>query len=257
MPFKTRLEQAYLICKCLLVLSIAFACVYTPVVVRSELQSARKDVILEVQATRTDAKDLVNTRFDSLQNSVGGWLKVADRRLASLEKTTDNRLGSIEKNTFTLASDLRTDVFKRVDKIEGDLNTQLTTTNSHVGEVTKAWAIVPSTVGARLDKQTDCATNKLCFQNLFADTMIDVRYTARDVSTASQTFGAAVPVWTKNTTDITTSFANTSKNIDRLTTPKWYDRVLGYALNGAILYRQFNPATNVVTTVVQATSGRP
>lgn len=257
MPFKTWLEHIFLVSKCVLALSIAFAFIYTPIAVKTELQSTRKAAIIELQATRTEAAGLINSRFDSLQSNIGSWIKVADRRLGSIEKTADNRLGSLETNTLSLASDIRSDLFTQVDKIEKTLDKQLTVTNSNVGEVTKAWAVVPAQVGARINTQTDCEKNKLCFQNLLADTLIDVRYTSRDVSQASQTFSGAIPVWTKNTTDITTSFANTSKNIDRLTTPKWYDRALGYALNGAILYRQFNPATSVVTTVVQATSSRP
>jgi hypothetical protein len=46
-------------------------------------------------------------------------------------------------------------------------------------------------------------------------------------------------------------------NIDRLTKPHWYDRLLGYGLNGVILYRNLNPATNLTVKGVQAITGRP
>ena len=49
----------------------------------------------------------------------------------------------------------------------------------------------------------------------------------------------------------TLRFSNVADNVDRLTKPKWYDRVLGYTLNGAILYRNLNPATNLTV------KGRP
>ena len=34
-------------------------------------------------------------------------------------------------------------------------------------------------------------------------------------------------------------------NINRLTKPRWYDRLLGYGLNGVVIYRNLNPATNL------------
>lgn len=256
-PFDFCLEKAYLLSKCILVLSIAFAFIYTPLAIHSELQSARKDVILEVRSTRNEAKELINSRFDSLQGSVSSWINVVDRRLYSIEKTADKRLGSIETKTVSLASNFSSDFFSRFDKLESDVNGQLTVTNNHIGEVSKSWSNIPSVIGSRFDVQTDCEKNKLCFQNLLTDTLIDVRYTTRDISTTTQLFNSAVPIWTKNTTEITTSFANTSKNIDRLTKPRWYDRLLGYTLNGAILYRQINPGINVVTEVVKTNSSVP
>jgi hypothetical protein len=46
-------------------------------------------------------------------------------------------------------------------------------------------------------------------------------------------------------------------NVDRLTKPHWYDRLLGYGLNGVILYRNLNPVTNLTMKGAQVVSGRP
>ena len=46
-------------------------------------------------------------------------------------------------------------------------------------------------------------------------------------------------------------------NINRLTKPRWYDRVLGYGLNGVVIYRNLNPATNLTVKGAQLVSSRP
>jgi len=55
----------------------------------------------------------------------------------------------------------------------------------------------------------------------------------------------------------TLRFSNVADNVDRLTKPKWYDRVLGYTLNGAILYRNLNPATNLTVKGAQFIQAQP
>jgi hypothetical protein len=45
--------------------------------------------------------------------------------------------------------------------------------------------------------------------------------------------------------------------VNHLTTPHWYDRVLGYGLNGVVIYRNLNPATNLIVKGAQVISSRP
>jgi hypothetical protein len=132
------------------------------------------------------------------------------------------------------------------------LNSQLTETNKSIAKLTDAYADVPKTLGDRLDVYTDCKGNALCWQNQFTDTLFAVRTTSRDVSKTmvsvektTDMFGVEFPKITKNAEDITTNVNGIALNINKITTPHWYDRVLGYALNGAILYRSLNPVTNL------------
>jgi hypothetical protein len=46
-------------------------------------------------------------------------------------------------------------------------------------------------------------------------------------------------------------------NINRLTKPRWYDRLLGYGLNGVVIYRNLNPTTNLTVKGAQIVSSRP
>jgi hypothetical protein len=221
--------------------------------VKSEAQITRADVKHELQLTRESLKDTTTElkttlvdRTDSIQTNFTNWLN-----------TADNRIGSIQKDTFTFADNLQTNLFQRVDDIRKDANAQLSVTNSHIGNLTTSWANVPTVVGARFDTQTNCGINQLCVQNLVSDALIDFRYSARDFSTASKTFNSNVPLWTNNINSITTSWSNTSANIDRLTKPRWYDRLLGYGATGIMMYRNLHPATNVVEKVIEYKANRP
>jgi hypothetical protein len=44
--------------------------------------------------------------------------------------------------------------------------------------------------------------------------------------------------------------------LNRLTKPKWYDRLLGYGLNGVVIYRNLNPATSVAVRATQLLTAR-
>jgi hypothetical protein len=56
---------------------------------------------------------------------------------------------------------------------------------------------------------------------------------------------------------IGTGIAGTAANLDRLTKPHWYDRLIGYGLNGVMIYRNLNPATNLTVKGAQLVTGRP
>jgi hypothetical protein len=51
--------------------------------------------------------------------------------------------------------------------------------------------------------------------------------------------------------------SGTAGNVNRLTKPRWYDRLLGYGLNGIVIYRNLNPATNLTVKGAQILSARP
>ena len=46
-------------------------------------------------------------------------------------------------------------------------------------------------------------------------------------------------------------------NINTITKPKWYDRLLGYGLNGVVIYRNLNPAGNLTVRGAHLVSSRP
>jgi hypothetical protein len=78
-----------------------------------------------------------------------------------------------------------------------------------------------------------------------------------NIGQMTQEVRGAVPkmllTWDKIALDV----SGTAGNVNRLTKPHWYDRLLGYGLNGIMLYRNLNPATNLTIKGAQIVSSRP
>lgn len=259
-PSKMNPDKLYLMCKCVLALSIAFACIYTPLTITKqidlqltglrkdakieiqdtrkaavkEIQDTRLALVKEIQDTRKDTVYLVNTRFDSLQGYVDAWIQTADTRIGSIQ----------------------TDAFTRLDAFSVNVNNQLTTTNKHIGNLTDTYTALPVKIGSRFNEQTNCEVNRLCWQNIATDMMIDARYGFRDFSESSKVFKSQFPIFVDNTNKITTNFAGITHNIDVWTHPRWYEKLLGYTVKGAQIYTLFNQPTQAITgtitTVVQS-----
>ena len=214
-----------------------------------------------------DVLDKIDTVQGNLNTEVTTLATLADNRIDSFTTTTDNRLGSLEKDTF-----------KAVGDIKDAANTQLTTANNSVTTLVTAYADIPKVVGARYEKDWasyfDCAANKLCLQGQASDTMFAVRQSSRDTSTMmigfnetmpkiedhvlkiTTAFSTDFPKITGNINDMTLNIAGVSKNINSLTKPHWYDRIIGYALNGAIMYRSLNPVTSLTVAGAQVVSSQ-
>jgi hypothetical protein len=208
-----------------------------------EVQVTREAAVKEIHDSRQDIVALVNVRFESLQKTV---VRLADK--------ADKRIDSVETKTFELANNLRTDSFKRIDKLEIDANTQITTLNGNVGKLLTEYSNLPAKVGAKLNErfgeQTDCLNNRLCVQNLVTDMMIDTRYGMRDFSEASKLFSQKFPIFLDHSEKITNNFAGITKNIEYWTHPRWYYRVLDYGVKGVTGYGILRPASQAVTGTI-------
>jgi len=84
------------------------------------------------------------------------------------------------------------------------------------------------------------------------------KVTAGETAQTMREFRNAVPGFlaqgqkiSANVDTATLEFSGVATNLNRLTKPKWYDRLLGYGLNGVIIYRNLNPVTNVAAKGVQ------
>ena len=220
-----------------------------------------------VSQTKTEGIALINTRMDTLQGGVDSWIKIADHRIASLETNTYGLLRSTRVDAFSAIADTRRDMFgaisetrvdafAKIDTIASNFDKQLTKTNESVSTLVTAYSDIPATINERFGKQTDCGHNALCWQNLTTDTLTNLRFTGRDVSMASKTFTAGFPVLMAGVNTTVVNVGGIAANINRLTTPHWYDRVLGYAVNGAILYSTMNPVTNIGVSITKTISSR-
>lgn len=236
--------------------AVVWLAIYVPRVLDNQLTSLRNDVKIESSNTRKEILGTVNENFTKLFGFANQSVQI-----------TNNRIGSIQKDLFASIDNIKTESLARVDNLNNTANNQLTETNKSIAKLSDAYSKIPEVVGARFDKQTNCDMNGLCWQNMITDTMVQTRYAARDFGLASQTFQTQFPLLMNdskivsdslalNVPKITASIAGVADNIEKLTHPHWYDRLLGYALNGAILYRELNPATMVVSGAVAAVTSQ-
>ena len=77
-----------------------------------------------------------------------------------------------------------------------------------------------------------------------AQTMRDFRSVVPSFITQGQRISANVDM-------ATLQFSGVASNLNRLTKPKWYDRLLGYGLNGVVIYRDLNPVTSLTVRGLQ------
>ena len=70
---------------------------------------------------------------------------------------------------------------------------------------------------------------------------------ATDISAMSKDFRRDWPAYLKTWQDIGVQTDAFAANMNRLTRPRWYDRLIGYGLNGVVIYRSLNPVGAAVT----------
>jgi len=215
-----------------------------PQIAQNEMQATRVLLKEQIDALRTETLGEVNKIHTGLNSSV---IKIVD--------VADNRLGAIQKDTFS-----------QVDTLNKTVDRQLSETNKSVNTLITAYADIPKTVGARFEPFTNCEANGLCWQNQASDALLAIRTSSRATSEAMGSITTTMPQIATNINVASSAFAtdfpkitgnitSITGNINRLTTPKWYDRLLGYALNGVVIYRNMNPATNLTIKGSQAVAG--
>jgi hypothetical protein len=198
----------------------------------AEIQCTRAALLLEISTTRHDlTAQVAAARHDLLVRTERQAMALradAFTEIGAIRSTADRRLGD------TLG---RVDAaLDKIEEIRGDLKPALANTAALTADAKDSWDDLYWDVKASVESATVAA-------NSFGQMSLDVR--------------AAVPGYVKTWNGIGTNVQGISGNINRLTTPHWYDRLLGYGLNGVLLYRNLNPATNLTIRGAQAISGRP
>jgi hypothetical protein len=190
-----------------------------------------------------ETKDQTISRIDSLRTDTFKFLDKTTVRL-------DKRIASIQDGTFNRIDKAQSEVLVRVDGIGSDLNHQLEVTNKTVADLANQYAEIPSDVkrvASRFDEQTDCENNELCWQNMTSDLLIDTRNVMRDGSSTFRIVNSAIPKFVNDSTEVSASvaknmpiiadnIAKTSEHIQKITKPKWYDKILSYGISGGLLY---------------------
>jgi len=201
--------------------------------------------------------DLTKT-FIVTMNSIDNTVKENSQKLTNeitnlrsdtfgyLDNTTnklDSRINSIENKLFKQMNSIEKNTFSSIKNIESELIL-----------LSKDYRTIPQgtqRVFSKFENQTDCNINDYCWQNLTTDLLIDTRNTVRqtsktfntefpkvtkDVSEITRTFNIKFPIIVDNTTKITDNAQNITQNINRLTKPRWYDKLIGWGVNSSIVY---------------------
>ncbi len=204
----------------------------TVVFFRGEIQATRSAVLSEVAAIRCDlSRQVTAARRELLGLTERQAIALRTDSLSEIEeirKTADRRLGDSLSRVDTVLS--------QVDGLRSDLKPVLANTAALTADAKESWDDLYWDVKASVASSTVAA-------NSVAQTSLEIR--------------GAVPQSVRTWNAIGGNVAAITGNVDRLTKPHWYDRLLGYGLNGVILYRNLNPASNLTVKGAQALASRP
>lgn len=218
--------------------ALAVAAVRVVQAIPGEIDGTRAAIVSEADATR---RDLSKQLHDLTVRSDRQATALRVETLAEVDQfrqTADRRLGD------TLA---RADaVLETLDATRRDLKSTLE--NS---------AAITAQVNDALPLFLDCDHNPDCVFNRYVGASKGIERAAMNFGQASADVRSALPQMLATWNQIGIGVAGTAANLDRLTKPHWYDRLMGYGLNGVVIYRNLNPAASVTVKGAQLLSGRP
>jgi len=188
----------------------------------AEIGTTRAALVDEVRAARKDVVERSERQVAQLRRDVmaqaGEAREMADRRLGDALAKADAVLGTAEE----IRQDLR--------PVLADAQGTLREANRTVAD------LHPQLLGL-------AAASKV--------TAGETAQTMRDFRSAVPSFIAQGQRISANVDTATSEFSGVATNLNRLTKPKWYDRLLGYGLNGVVIYRDLNPVTSLTVRGVQ------
>ena len=208
-----------------------------PGAVSGEIQTTRAVLVTQVAAARGDLTDQIEAAREDLLARTER--EVADLRtgvlgeVAQIRTTADRRVGDSLARVDTALGE--------VEELRGDLKPVLAN-------------------AASLEQHADALTGDA--KDSLDDLYFDVKASVASITVAANSVGQMsmdVKTATPKATwqGIGTNVNGITANINTLTKPRWYDRLLGYGLNGVVIYRNLNPATNLTIKGAQIISSRP
>ena len=181
-----------------------------------EVSATRAALVNEVRAARQDVLLRSERQVSALRRDVMA-------EAGEIRQTADQRVGDTLARADAVldtAAGLRRDLQPVLDAAQGTL---------HEADRTVA-DLHPQLLGL-------VAASKVTAGET-AQTMRDFRSAVPNFITQGQRISA-------NVNTATAEFSGVATNLNRLTKPKWYDRLLGYGLNGVVIYRDLNPVTSL------------
>jgi hypothetical protein len=224
-----------------------------PLAVAGELAATRRSVLAQVAATRTD----LNTQL-----SLARWdvLDRTEREVEALRRDTMGQVAALRIDAMNAVGQIRSTADRRVGDTLARVDTAMVKVEELRGDL-KPVLDHAASVAQQVDDAAplflDCEFNQDCFFNRYVGASKGIERAAMNFSTMSTDATLAMPAAIATWQSIGTNVAGITANVNQLTKPKWYDRLLGYGLNGVVIYRNLNPATSVVTKAAQFVASRP
>jgi hypothetical protein len=187
-----------------------------------EVRATRAALLDEVRAARKDVLARSERQVAALRRDV---MAEADQVRQTADRRVDDTLARADAALDTVEG-LRSDLKPVLDATQGTLrHADRTLTDLH-----------PQLLGL-------VAASKV--------TAGETAQTMRDFRNAVPSFIAQGNTIAANVNVATLEFSGVATNLNRLTKPKWYDRLLGYGLNGVVIYRDLNPVTSLTVKGIQ------
>ena len=218
--------------------ALAVAAVRVVQAIPEEIDETRGALLKEVEATRGDLDTRLRDVTVRSERQVTALRAETLAEVDQIRQTADRRLG----DTLTRADA----ALGTLEAVRHDLKPTLE--NS---------AAITAEVNAALPLFLDCDHNPDCVFNRYVGASKGIERAAMNFGQASTDVRNAVPQLLATWNQIGVGVAGTAANLDRLTKPHWYDRLIGYGLNGVVIYRNLNPAASLTVRGAQFLSARP
>lgn len=173
---------------------------------------------------------------------VAPLLNVVDKHATRIENKVDGRLASIQGDIRALGSQVVTAADTRV----GDT---LARADAAIGQIREIRGDLRPTLenAAAITGNVATITASDNIPGAIRDTRFFLARAARTAGHIEQASDEARLFFPKAVVNFQSIGANVdgiTGNVKRLTTPRWYDRVLGYGLSAGTMYRDLNPGFN-------------
>jgi hypothetical protein len=159
---------------------------------------------------------------------------------------SERQVAALRKDVMAEVGEIRRDADQRVGDTLARADSALGTAEGLRRDVQPLLATAERTIDDADRTVTDLHPQLLGLVAASKVTAGETAQTMRDFRNAVPSFIRQGQAITTNVNTATTEFSGVAANLNRLTKPKWYDRLLGYGLNGIIIYRDLNPINSVI-----------
>lgn len=176
----------------------------------------------------------INRTLASLQEIpiiVNNTRKDLFKQSKSIEKNLFNRVDVIENKLFLQVSELtqKTDKLnENIERVSVGLEANSKDLSATLQNVNKSLTTV--------NEYMDCESNSFCWPNLTQDTLISIRNVAQDSNKTYLLINESIPKYNEMFLNITNNTNEITKNVAKITKPKWYDRILSTTIAGAAIF---------------------